>query len=186
MRVTTTVEIDEDEVLGEIGDELLVQELESRGYSCVKTGLDTRTAASLLDKLYVEAKKKTSPLHTVFEWDEKKAAHAYRIAQARSLIRSVKIEITTETTVIKTVAYLRDPDLPNEEQGYVSVASLRGDPERARAAIVQEFSRAAGALRRARELAVALDLVGEVDAIAEAVHVVRTKVEARVEQRQPS
>ena len=34
----------------------------------------------------------TSPLHTLFEWDDTKAGHSFRLWQARKLIRSVKIE----------------------------------------------------------------------------------------------
>lgn len=135
------------------------------------------------EAVFEAAKKKTSPLHGEFEWDRDKAFHEHNIERARALIRSVRIEIKTETTVIRTVAYVRDPDLPPEEQGYVSTLSLRNDAEKARAAIVQEFSRAASALRRARELAIALDLAGEVEAVAEQVDLIRTKVEARIEQR---
>lgn len=39
-----------------------------------------------------EAKKKTSPLHPEFEWDDSKAGEEYRLIQARQLIRSVRIE----------------------------------------------------------------------------------------------
>lgn len=35
------------------------------------------------------ARPKTSPLHSRFEWNEGRAAHAYRIWQARQLIRVV-------------------------------------------------------------------------------------------------
>ena len=34
----------------------------------------------------------TSPIHTLFEWDNEKAGHDFRLWQARKLIRSVKIE----------------------------------------------------------------------------------------------
>ena len=43
-----------------------------------------------------EAKKKRSPLHGQFEWDDTKAGHKYRLVQARTLIRSVKIEVNGE------------------------------------------------------------------------------------------
>lgn len=33
-----------------------------------------------------------SPLHSLFEWDDGKAGHSFRLWQARKLIRSVKIE----------------------------------------------------------------------------------------------
>ena len=35
------------------------------------------------------AKPKRNPLHGYFEWDEKAAAHQYRLTQARSVIRSI-------------------------------------------------------------------------------------------------
>jgi hypothetical protein len=43
-----------------------------------------------------EAKRADSALHNQFEWDDSKAAHSYRLVQARTLIRRVRI-VTTET-----------------------------------------------------------------------------------------
>ena len=40
-----------------------------------------------------KAKPKRSPLHKCFEWDDKKAAHLYRIEQAKGLLRSVTVVI---------------------------------------------------------------------------------------------
>jgi len=40
-----------------------------------------------------EAKKKRSPLHNAFEWDDSVAAHQHRLYQARHLIRSMEIII---------------------------------------------------------------------------------------------
>ena len=42
-----------------------------------------------------EAQNTSSPLHNQFEWDNSKAAHSYRLVQARTLIRKVKI-VTTD------------------------------------------------------------------------------------------
>ena len=59
-----------------------------------------RQALSLLYKqhrqltpsLVVEtAKNPASPLHQAFEWDDTKGAHAYRLIQARTLIREVRV-----------------------------------------------------------------------------------------------
>lgn len=135
------------------------------------------------DAILVAAKHADSVLHDIFEWDNKKAGHAWRIEQARELIRSVRVVTKTDRTTISTVCYVRDPDAAADEQGYVSVASLVGETERARAVLVAEFSRAAAALRRARELAIVFDMEGEVEAIAESIDVMRTRVEARTEQR---
>ena len=135
------------------------------------------------DAVVAEAQAKNSILHDMFEWDNKKAAHEYRIDQARTLIRSVRVIITTEKTTVSTVAYVRDPDMAGDEQGYCSTASLIGDVERSRAALVNEFSRAGAALKRARELSVAFDMAGEVEAVTETVNTLRTRVESSVEQR---
>lgn len=138
------------------------------------------------DAVVAEARKKDSPLHALFDWDVKAAAHQHWLEQARQLIRSVRVVITTERTAVSTVAYVRDPDVGPDEQGYVSTVSLIGETERSRSALVGEFSRAAAALRRARELAVVFGMEGEVEAVAESVDTMKTRVEARVEQRAAS
>lgn len=43
--------------------------------------------------LVEEATNEASPLHAYFEWDDSEAGKLYREDQARSLIRSIKIEI---------------------------------------------------------------------------------------------
>lgn len=40
------------------------------------------------------AKDKRNPLHAVFEWDDSKAAHEYRLQQAGVLIRSVVVTVS--------------------------------------------------------------------------------------------
>lgn len=55
MRLYTTVEIDEDDVLDELADHALIGELERRGYACAKTGLG-ETDANILDRLHFAAK----------------------------------------------------------------------------------------------------------------------------------
>ena len=76
-----------------------------------------------------DARKKDSPLHPFFEWDNEAAAAAHRIEQARYLIRSVDIVITQddggepknvrafvsiegdgEAKYIDTLAAMNDPD----------------------------------------------------------------------------
>jgi hypothetical protein len=110
-----------------------------------------------------DAQDEGSPLHDHFEWDDDKAAHAYRLSQARELITSIKVVQRTETVNIRAVYYVRDPSAQPEEQGYVSVPTLRSDADMAREALVNEFSRVADMLRRARELAAALNAQGDVE-----------------------
>ncbi len=66
------------------------------------------------------AESKDSPLHAFFEWDDAKAGAAYRIEQARELIRRVKIEVTVEDRSFRVVGYVRDPEKEPNKPGYVA------------------------------------------------------------------
>lgn len=115
------------------------------------------------DAVVADARRKDSPLHDFFEWDAKKAAHAYWVIQARELITSIRIEVRTETKVVSSVYYVRDPNAESDKQGYVSVKTLKTDEEMARAALIQAFSRVADLLRSARDLAAVLEVEDRVD-----------------------
>jgi hypothetical protein len=122
-----------------------------------------------------DARRPESPLHEYFEWDESKAAQAHRLDQARTLIRSVKIIVTTERRVVTAPYYVRDPDADGDDQGYVSVPKLMTNADIAREALVAEFARASALLQRARDLAAVLGLEGDVDAIIGTIETVRQR-----------
>jgi len=107
------------------------------------------------------AKNPKSPLHDRFEWDDSVAAHKHRLEQARCLIRSVMVTITTETKTISTVHYVRDPSA-EPEQGYVSIAQLRSEPENARVMLLRAFDQAKTYLSRAEDFA---DVLGQREAV---------------------
>lgn len=48
---------------------------------------DETTAEAIL----ADAKSPRSPLHSLFEWNNSRAAHEYRLEQARAVIRSVRV-----------------------------------------------------------------------------------------------
>lgn len=48
------------------------------------------------ERVVKEAKKKSSPLHKHFTWDNDEAANKFRIHQARLLIRTVTITVTIQ------------------------------------------------------------------------------------------
>lgn len=106
-----------------------------------------------------------NPIHGQFEWNDAVAGERYRIDQARSLIRSVKVTVEVEERKIRTVAYVRDPEAPTDQQGYRSIVKIATEEDNARAAIVSAFGRAATHLRKARELAEALGLAADIDAL---------------------
>lgn len=117
------------------------------------------------DLVVADAESSSSPLHELFEWNDGIAGHKYRIEQARQVITSVRVVITTEHKAVSTVFYVRDPEADPTEQGYVSINKLRSDSDLARESIVLEFSRAASYLQRARTHAEALGMTEDVDAL---------------------
>ena len=127
------------------------------------------------DIVVKDAKKKTSPMHGEFDWDINKAAQAHWLHQARQLISSVRVVITNETRTISTVRYVRDPSVPGKTQGYIGIAELKSDHEMARESLLYEFGRAATALKRARDLAAALDMMDEVEEVIHHVAVLNDR-----------
>ncbi len=107
------------------------------------------------------ARDPESPLHSHFTWDDTEAAEKYRLSQARTLIRTVKLEITVRDVPLSVVGYVRDPDADAKTAGYRSVMSLRSEEDAARAAIVDEMKRVGNAVRRAKGLAAVLGVVDD-------------------------
>jgi len=120
-----------------------------------------------------DARDPSSPLHSQFDWDDTRAAEKYRVEQARRLIRTVRLVITERNTQVRSVAYVRDPDKEYADAGYVSTAALRTDEQRARAALVKELERAAAALARAYDVAYAVGLTNEIEALRRQIDQIR-------------
>jgi hypothetical protein len=82
------------------------------------------------------AKRKTSPLHAAFEWDDTKAAKAYRLDQAGDLIRAIDVVIVKDEgekrPIRAFVSVKRDTD-----RSYTSVQHALSDDE-LRAQVVAE------------------------------------------------
>lgn len=95
------------------------------------------------------ASDRSSPLHGLFEWDDKKAAHSHRLTQARRLIRGVRVVVTVEQQEVAMPRYVRDLDVPANHQGYVATDRLRDDPDKAKRLARHEFDRAAAHVQRA-------------------------------------
>lgn len=119
-----------------------------------------------------------SPLHDQFEWNDSIAGHKWRLDQARELIKSVSVLFRTEYSTLSVVAYVRDPAMPSNVQGYRHITHIREEPDEARDALVKAFSDVANLLRRARDLGVALELSSEIEELLERV----AGLDARVRQ----
>lgn len=126
--------------------------------------LADRHDGTLTAEMVVEAARDPAhPLHNRFTWDDAEAAHEHRLNEARHVIRNVRIEVRRDATIVTAPLFVRDPAKAQMSQGYVSIPRLISDEERARAAVVAEFQHAAAYLRRAKAIAAALNLVGEIE-----------------------
>lgn len=123
------------------------------------------------------ARPADSPLHSHFEWDDGAAAERYRLNQARTLIRSITINVTVREMPVSVVAYVRDPELQDtHDSGYRNVIQLRSEEDNARAVIIEEMKRVASAAQRAKSLAAVLGLTAEIEEIARLAQTVVERV----------
>jgi hypothetical protein len=82
-----------------------------------------------------EAKAINNPLHNYFLWDNNKAAHAYRLEQARALIR-VCVQYVAGTDE-KTQVWVSLREDRKSEGGYRTLVSVMSEP-RLRQQLLQE------------------------------------------------
>lgn len=125
---------------------------------------DAKTGILRPEDVIEAARSKSSPLHDFFTWDNRRAADAHRLNEARSLIRQVTVEVSIDKVIVQAPYFIRDPSLA-PEQGYRSLGRLRNDEDLAREAILAEFQRAVGALRRAKAVAAALGMREEIEEV---------------------
>ncbi len=97
------------------------------------------------------ARDENSPLHDFFEWDDSAAAEAYRLDQARELIRRIKIEVVFDECKLKVVKYMHDVDLSETQQGYIQTLKIR--KKNTGATLASELNSAVGLLVRAQKFA---------------------------------
>ena len=138
-----------------------------------------------LDPVVVEkaARSKSSPVHDLFEWDDKKAGYQFRIQQARTIIRSVVFQVEDAGPLFQPPKYVRDPAQDADKTGYVSVVQLRSEEDNARDALHAEFKRIAGNLARAHRLARVLKVEDSMSNLIESYEVTADQLGIKTELR---
>lgn len=103
------------------------------------------------------ARDPASPLHDAFDWNVETAAYEWWLSQARSLIRSVEVELTITRRQVTVVGYVHDERLGPRERGYVPTQAVQplGLED---ATLAREMKRIESAITRARNIA---DAIGE-------------------------
>lgn len=73
-----------------------------------------------------EAKEPSSPLHEFFEWDNTKAAEAYRVEQARHLLAAITVEYedVNESRPVRLFVNMKPQGEGNEREYIPTVAVL--------------------------------------------------------------
>ena len=112
-----------------------------------------------------DARQKTSPLHSLFQWDVKKAALEHWYDVARQLIRNVRVTVVNEERTVRAPYFVRDPRIASGKQGYTSIDIVRSDADMARDAVADECSRAAAAFQRALNVAAAVGIHDDIRAL---------------------
>lgn len=81
-------------------------------------------------EIVAHAKDQGSALHSYFEWDNKSAAHNYRLWQARKLIASFYVEMEGKRgrTVVTRRWVNVNPASEEDEQRYVDIDKALGNP----------------------------------------------------------
>ena len=96
--------------------------------------------------------------HNDFDWNVETAAYQHWLDQARAIIRAVRVHITTTHRIINSIAYVRDPSAGAQEQGYVSIITVKKNPADALAVVTAELARVEAAIDRAMEISEAVGL----------------------------
>lgn len=131
------------------------------------------------ERVVKAAENRRSPLHACFEWDNTKAAAAYRLEQARTLIRSVEVTVVVEDRPVEVCYFVRDPSKEAGQQGYVTLDQLRRDPSQARQHLQLEIGAVLASLRRAEEYARVLHMETEFDQVRTSVRTLAARIEGQ-------
>jgi hypothetical protein len=122
------------------------------------------------------ARREDSPLHVHFEWDDAKAGYQHRLDQARRLIR-IRVEVTIAERTVRAPVYVRDPESPPHQQGYLHVSKVRDDAYVSRRVVLDELDRAAAAVRRAQLTADVIGRGAEMEGLLQRLLEVKKSVE---------
>ncbi len=115
-----------------------------------------------------DARKKTSPLHDYFEWNDHKAADLYRIDQSRYLIRSINVVIIRDGQEEMTRAF--HPVIVREEKQdkgkkYLSAQVVFSDTDYRRQTIEDALKELGGWRKRYQQYSELSSIFQSIDAV---------------------
>lgn len=87
----------------------------------------SRNGRLVQEDVVAEAKDKANPLHPAFEWNDRKAAHAYRLDQAGYMIRSITVVMS-------------EPEQEQEREPIRAFVNVQRDDDRSFTSIAHAMS----------------------------------------------
>lgn len=119
--------------------------------------LPDRTAESLLK----EARKKSCPLRSQFEWDDSLAAHQHRLIQARTMLNSLRVVVVAENRKPQAVmAFIQKAD---KSSRYVPI--MEADSDDLTALEIKCLDHMRAFKQRWKGLQFARDVIAEISAV---------------------
>jgi hypothetical protein len=101
---------------------------------------------------------KKGVLGKLFDWNVDRAAMKHWLDRAQEIItRYVTITVVTKSQVIRSVAYVRDPDAVTNVSGYVALDQEAFDRRQATSILLNELERIKSGVERGRDIAAVLD-----------------------------
>ena len=100
------------------------------------------------------ARDPNNVLHDSFEWDDSIAGEKYRLEQARALITTIYVTVSSPSgDNVRTLAYIRNPSKPSSDQGYKSITLIRDNAAASRKTLSAEVRSVIALFDRAHGLA---------------------------------
>lgn len=139
-------------------------------------GLEKSNGRLIPEDVVEAARDPESPLHKHFTWDDSEAASKQRLHEARTLIRTVQIEVKVRDIPIMVCGYVRDPEANAKQGGYRNITVVKSEEDLARSAIIDEMKRVASAVSRAKRIAAVLGIVQDIEAIETLANTLTAKI----------
>lgn len=103
--------------------------------------IEQRNGQLTPELVLADAEKKSSPLHDGFEWNNSAAAEAYRIDQARYLLRSIVIVTDDkEEEEVSTIRAFVNVSVGEEDgKSYITIGHAMSDPDLRRQVLARAY-----------------------------------------------
>jgi hypothetical protein len=115
------------------------------------------------------SRPENAPTHDLFEWDDAKAAEEYRVTQARSVIRRIRIvnDETDEAQPEPAFVHVKVVSEDGVTEGYKPTSEVRATPDLHRFVLREAIEQLRGLQRRYRHLEELAPLSPVIDEIEE-------------------